>query len=173
MVGSLREYFAKNQERTKCYVFGMGGQSRSTYLAAGKISGAIVRLSHTSVPVWWLRWVGRLIPSFAGIVEIVEPDRLAEVFGLLEDSTLVAIYIVDARRADEFMQLAEKRTHPEILNDWIRSIGMGVFYKLNSDNPSSTTDMYDWLILGDGLETSDRIRLESAWRTEPQAEPRE
>jgi hypothetical protein len=160
----LSRCFSTHIKSTRCFVFGMGGQPKSAYSESGKVDGATVRLTYIALP-GKLRFLGKLLPAYAGLVELDKPDCIAAVFRILEDSTLITVCIIDIARADQFMEMVKKQTHPEALCNWIAGVRLAVFYQLDPNNVSSSTGMYDWLIVGEDVDRLNWSELEVTWRS--------
>jgi hypothetical protein len=140
----------------------MGGQTKETYLKLAQLDGASVRIRFNCLP-FWLAFL-RFIPAYGGIVEIADPMRVAQVIDELSVSGMVGLYVFDAQRDQEFIQLIGQKPHPKLVDDWQTTVHEGLFYEFDSGNPSSRTDMYDWLKFGEALPFSVRSDLESLWR---------
>lgn len=142
-----------------CYIYGAGGLSRNDYISLQGQQGISVKFYHSALP----KLVAALtpfIPSYAGLVEILDPSQLMPVFEILAQSTMAGIYIIDRGLAEGFLGLIRVRAPIAKIDTWVAKDERAIVYRLDSSNPSSRTDMYDWLFVGENLPHEVFLKLE-------------
>jgi hypothetical protein len=131
-----------------CFVFGMGKQSKQTYLALGGLEGAEVVFSRTVLP-WYLSFLQFLTASYEGLVRIEDFSVLPDVALNLVDHSMVGVYIADRQFENELIRQASTRSASDDLG--IKSDPAYSLYTIDADNTESHTGIIE--IISYGIET--------------------
>jgi hypothetical protein len=156
IVSKLADYCKEQFPKQSCFIHGMGGQTKSTYLELSKVAGVSVRLIYSCLPpsLFFLRF----IPSYAGLVQILDASRLYEMFDKIGESGFVCVYIFNSDRNKDFIEFINKKPHTNEIEKWFENVNEGLLYRL------ATSDYLDWLMIGDAVPVSDVLIFEKLWK---------
>lgn len=128
----------KHADSVACYVFGMGAQSSATYNAIAKMDG--VKLIHRSsvLPLKW-RWLRWVVASEAGLIKIEQASVLKEVFEIVVDSAMAAIYILPLAAESDFVASVLRSVTPPDYSFGTSGLDDYFIYVVDADNNESST----------------------------------
>jgi hypothetical protein len=149
-VNHLGEVFQRLDGAKACFIHGMGGLPKRDYISLEGRKGTLVKCYHSVLPKLIAPLIG-FIPSYAGLVEILDPRQLMPVFEVLAQNTMVAVYIIGRSFAEGLVEVIREKASSHKINDYLRSDDHVIAYRLDTSNPSSKTDMYAWLLVGEAL----------------------
>lgn len=154
-------YFKENHPAKACYVYGMGGQRKNTYTNLALADAVSVRLTYNCLNNHLA--LLSFIPSFAGVVQVLDPSRLLFVMEKIGDSSLTGIYFFNPERDEEFIKLVMTQPHPKTVDDWFNNVCEGIYYQFDPSNGGSKTGMYDWIKIGSAVPASVYSDIERFW----------
>lgn len=141
-----------------CYVYGMGGQPKTTYLNFLSVSGAEVVFyeKFTINDNFFFKLLSKILVNYQGLVKILNPKALKEIFLKLSEQAMVGLYIFDKKYEESFLKKARStniigRVEYELKNDPEFFI-----YTVDGDNGESSTGMLE--IIHYGKECPKEIR---------------
>ncbi len=132
-----------------CLIYGTGGLPRKLYDDLSEISGVEVQYCGSVLPVW-LRWLA-FIPSCQGIIKIEDASVLEKVFREIAQSTMVEIMLINQKAEESIVKLVARRQPVAEIHKAALKDRASIIYRLNPDNPASTTGMFDWMYFGDAV----------------------
>lgn len=137
----------RDSEGYVCYVFGMGAQPKSTYEELKKKSGIEVIWSQSilSSP---FKVLSLLIASHAGLIKILDPNRLPNVTKKLCHLSMAGIYIFNKSMEEDFVARVLENPLPERYDFGIKEDEHYFLYIVDADNEESSTGIYEIVSYG-------------------------
>lgn len=125
-----------------CYIFGMGKHPKSTYTNLKKTSGVEVVWCGSLLPKY-LGPLSLLIASYEGIVKVLSPSRIKDVFETLSKMSMVGLYIFNRSLEDNFVQAIKFKKY-SMYADEIAQEDSGYFtYQVDADSLESSTGIFE------------------------------
>jgi hypothetical protein len=146
IVGSLADCLRARKEKAS-FVYGMGGQPRSTYNELSRARGVETIFSRSVLPPGF-RVFSRLVASHEGLLRINDPDVLPTVFLKVMSMSMAGIYLFDRTIEQRFVE-AVKAGDPEKNYDFgIKDDPGYVIYIVDADNGESPTGIFEIVSYG-------------------------
>jgi len=133
-----------------CYVFGMGKQPKSTYVALQQEDGLEV-LFYRSILPWFAKPLRYVMASYEGLIRIDDPSRLSLVFHTLLDQSMVGVYFIHESMQSELLRAASEALPTQDLG--VKVDPTYVMYIVDADNEESSTGIVEIISYGIGTPT--------------------
>lgn len=129
------------------YIFGMGKHSKSSYTNLKGTAGIEVVWTRSIIPVY-LSPLRIFIASYAGVVKVLNHDKIPLVFEILSKMSMVGLYIFDIRLEEKFTQVIKERRYSNYADDIVKEDSQYFIYKVDADSIESSTGIFEIVSYG-------------------------
>ncbi len=141
----------ENSEGCVCYVMGMGAHTKDTYCKLKKIVGVDLVWFGSLLPKY-TRIFSPLVASYAGLLKILDTEKIPSVFSVLVEQSMAGIYVFPDSFESQFVELVKSNPLPKDYDFGIKSKKNYFYYIVDADNSESSTGIYE--IVSYGVDAS-------------------
>jgi hypothetical protein len=137
----------KETDELVCYVVGMGALDKSTYKLLSNEKGIEV-IWYGSILPGILRIISPLVASYAGIVKVLDPEKISSVFFQLTERSMAGLYIFSSEYEATFVNNVILNPTPRKYDYGIKELSNYFIYIVDADNYESSTGIYEIVSYG-------------------------
>jgi len=130
-----------------CYVYGMGGLPKSTYVELGQESGIQVIFFRSTLPLC-ARFLKYVVGSYEGLVRVEDLTKLPDVFLKLINQSMAGIYCLSPSFEKQFLRLVAERERYRYYDFGIKDDPGYLFYIVDADNHEVSTGIVEVVSYG-------------------------
>jgi hypothetical protein len=130
-----------------CYILGMGGRPKSIFDNLRRTEG-ISLVWYSSIFPKYLRFLSVLIASHAGLIKVINLNKLPEIFLEVCYMSMAGIYVFNKSLEKKFVAEIVKNPLPVNLAYGIKDDAGYFVYVVDADNTESTTGIYEIISYG-------------------------
>jgi hypothetical protein len=130
-----------------CYIFGMGKHPKSTYTSLKNTEGVTVEWYGSLLPMY-LSPLRLVMASYEGIVKILDPGKLKDIFQRLSVMSMVGLYIFDANLESRFIEAVKTKKYSRYADEVVKQDSAYFIYQIDADSLESSTGMYEIVSYG-------------------------
>ena len=130
-----------------CYIFGMGKHPKSTYISFQNTEGIDVVWYGSLLP-GYLSPLRLIMASYAGIVRVLNPAKIKDVFEKLSALSMVGLYIFDISLEHRFIEVVKNRKYSRYADEVVKEDSAYFIYLIDADSLESSTGIYEIVSYG-------------------------
>jgi hypothetical protein len=134
-------------EEKVCYIFGMGAQPKSVYENLEKQDGIEV-IWYGSILPRYMRFLGGVVASYAGLIRVDNPNILADTFNKLVVASMAGVYCFSQKYEKKFISDIKMNPIPRVYDYSVKDDKGYFFYVIDADNSESATGMFEIISYG-------------------------
>jgi len=129
------------------YIFGMGKHPRSTYINLKNTSGIEV-LWYGSLLPSYLSPLRIFVASYEGIVRVLDPTCVKDVFARLSTLSMAGLYCFDKQLENSFIQTIKSKKYSNYADEIVKE-DIGYFiYQVDADSLEASTGIFEIVSYG-------------------------
>ncbi|WP_282611349.1 hypothetical protein [Pelagibius sp. Alg239-R121] len=130
-----------------CYVLGMGSQPKSTYTELRHETGLDLIWSKSVLPDLF-KPLSVFIASYAGLLKVLESEKLPSVVKKLCHMSMAGVYIIDHSEEQYFLDRVMHYPQCKEMDFGIKRDDRYFLYLVDADNAESSTGVYEVVSYG-------------------------
>ncbi len=133
------------------YVYSMGAGTKSEYYELSVSNDVDLVYVHSTLK--GIYKIFSFIPNYAGLFKIVNPNRIKSIFKTLLNQTMIGLYFVPDSEKKNFINRIKKKHLTSSIDYGIKNSKNYFMYLVDDDNEESSTDIYEIVSCGLGIES--------------------